>query len=334
LSGGISGDTSGPAISGGEYADPTALNNLEAAIAKAYLVNAEPSTDLSIPDAATELNPTPLASLDPKTVKQAMNSPNANEWRQAMQSEFNALRKKHVFEVIPKPEGRNIVGCRWVLKTKRDKNGAIDKYRARLVAQGFSQVAGEDFEDTFAPVVKFCTTRILLAIAAQHTLIVYHWDVETAYLNADLQDEIFMKVPEGCEISSPSGEPHVLQLRKCLYGLKQSGREWYLELTASLKNFGFESACGADPCLFVHRRQSDQLLDMVLCLYVDDLLIATKDDHLKDELLKFLNRKYSIKDMGILTWYLGMEVSRDEDGSYTIRSPSADTCKNCKRDSV
>jgi histone deacetylase 1/2 len=320
-----------PRLSGGECITPydqdfsggndAQVTNLGTKLARTYIAgNTIPTIKSELPDAAVVNDVIEMTTLDPKTVRQAMISPQAQEWKMAMQEEFNALRKKKVFDVVTKPYDRNIVGCRWILKTKRDKHGEITKYRARLVAQGFSQVEGEDFDDTFAPVVKFCTTRILLSLAAQNNLQVYHWDVETAYLNADLQDEIYMKIPEGCEIA-PSNDrselQYALRLRRCLYGLKQSGREWYLEISSSLQSFGFEKPSESDPCLFVHR-QRDHRIDMVMCLYVDDLLIATKDEHLKLELLTFLNRKYSIKDMGVLTWYLGMEIARDTEGTYTV----------------
>jgi hypothetical protein len=242
-------------------------------------------------------NPPCVPLSEPKTYKQALTSPDKEKWLEAMQKEYSSLIKNKVFELVPRPNDRAIVTCKWAFKVKRKVDGSIERYKARLCARGFTQVLGIDYEETFAPVVKFCTVRCFLTIAFQRKLQVYHLDIETAFLNATLEEEIYMEQPPG--FTQQGG--YVCLLKKCLYGLKQSGRMWHQEFKRTLLEYGFIQA-KSDECLFTAS------VDMFLCLYVDDILIALENDAKLKIFLDHLLKKYVVKNNGLLNWYLGIEI--------------------------
>jgi Reverse transcriptase (RNA-dependent DNA polymerase) len=164
------------------------------------------------------------AHTEPKTLRQATTGDDAPHWESAMSAEYHPLMKHNTWNLVPRPQSRNIVSCKWIYKTKEVEtdSGAIEiKYKARLVAKGYSQVHGVDYEETFAPVVKFTSVRILLAIVALLDLELHQMDVVTAFLNGDLNEEIFMEQPEGFGAEDSS---QVCKLAKSLYGLKQAPR--------------------------------------------------------------------------------------------------------------
>ena len=165
------------------------------------------------------------ASDEPKSIAEAMRRPDAAQWSAAVESELGNLTGKGTWEEAVLPAGRKVIGCKWVLKTKTDADGNVIKYKARLVAQGFSQQPGIDFEETFAPVGRSTSLRILLTLAAAHNLEIHQADVEGAYLNGDLDRDIYMKIPQA--YNQLDSSCNALKLRKTLYGLKQSGREWW-----------------------------------------------------------------------------------------------------------
>ena len=134
---------------------------------------------------------------DPRTFKEAMKSDSAEHWKKAMSKEYSALTEHETWELVDLPEGANLVGCKWVYKTKRKANGEIDRHKARLVAQGYSQEEGVDYNEVFAPVAKYKSIRTVLAIANQLDLEVHQMDVVSAFLNGDLEENIYMKQPEG-----------------------------------------------------------------------------------------------------------------------------------------
>ena len=142
-----------------------------------------------------------------------------------MQSEMKSLSDNEVWELVKLPEGRKAIGCKWIFKTKIDGEGNIERYKARLVAQGFTQKFGVDYDQTFSPVVSFESIRSILAIAAKNGLKLHQMDVKTAFLNGELDEEIFLKQPEGFVVKGY--EDHVCKLKRSIYGLKQSaGEKW------------------------------------------------------------------------------------------------------------
>ena len=158
---------------------------------------------------------------EPRTFEEAMARPEAAEWREAAAEEMRMFVEKELFEEVMRPKNRRVVGCKWIFKEKRGPDGEIQKYKARLVARGFTQIPGVDFTETFAPVTKFTSIRILLALAAIHDYEIHQMDVKSAFLNGVLDEEIYMDSPPG--YPAPNGK--VWRLRKSLYGLKQASRE-------------------------------------------------------------------------------------------------------------
>ena len=173
---------------------------------------------------------------EPKTVQEALNGEQSVQWREAMESEYSSLLKNDTWDLAPPPEGKNIVGSRWILKVKRDEDGGVGRFKARLVVQGFSQVKGVDYDGVFSPVARYTSVRSLLALANAHDLEIHQMDVKTASLNGSLDCEIYMSQPEG--FVDPDRPNHVCKLKKSIYGLKQSARCWNTTLDEYLKSVG------------------------------------------------------------------------------------------------
>lgn len=177
-----------------------------------------------------------LTHTEPATVKQALSHP---QWLEAMKSEFEALMKNNTWSLVPLPANRQAIGCRWVFRIKENPDGSINKYKARLVAKGYHQQLGFDFNETFSPVVKPVTIRVILTLALTYGWTLQQIDVNNAFLNGLLDEEIYMSQPPGFLSSDKS---LVCKLNKALYGLKQAPRAWYERLHAALIHFGFTSS--------------------------------------------------------------------------------------------
>ena len=184
---------------------------------------------------------------EPTTMEEALNSSAKSEWKKALDNEYSSLIEHKTWDLVKAPEGRNIIDSKWVFKVKTNADGTIERHKARLVAKGFTQTAGADFEETFSPVVKYTSIRTLCAIVNELDLELHQMDVSTAFLNGDLQEEIFMKQPEG--YVKQGQENLVCKLNKSLYGLKQASRCWYETFDHFLKESGYKQ-CTADSCLY------------------------------------------------------------------------------------
>jgi len=252
---------------------------------------------------------------DPLTVRQALASTDRARWIEVMQTEVNTLVRKGTWTEATLPHGRKPISTKWVFKQKRDTNGSVVKFKARLVARGFSQVAGVDFEDTFAPVSRLSSLRIILAHAATHDLVLRQVDVEGAYLNGPLEEEIYISPPEGVDLQKQSS--NCLRLNKALYGLKQSGRAWWLELDRALSTIGF-SRCASEWGL--HGRRSD---GSIVLAYVDDLLIATRQSESADKIVAELQRRWAITDLGDPHQMLSLKIVRDRQSRTITLSSQA-----------
>lgn len=161
---------------------------------------------------------------EPITLKEAMVSPNAEEWQEAADLEYESLLENETWDLVDLPKGRKAVGSRWVFKVKHYSDGRVERYKCRLVAKGYSQLYGADYDETFSPVVRFSSIRTLLSFAVQNKLHVHQMDVVTAFLNGHLEEEIYMEQPEG--YIKPGQEHLVCKLKKSIYGLKQSPCCW------------------------------------------------------------------------------------------------------------
>ena len=243
----------------------------------------------------------------PKTYKQALRSPDCDKWKEAMDEEMNSLYENNTFDVVPLPEGKQPIGGRWVFAVKVDPNGN-ERYKARYVAQGFAQVEGSDYTETFAPTARMSTVRMLMQLAAQFDLKVHQMDVKTAYLNAPIDTEIFMNQPQGYEQSHDGKIKMVCRLNKSLYGLKQSGRNWNKLLHNFLKDKGFEQS-PHDACLYIFKTDPDITLVLI---WVDDILMAASTDDniiiIKNNLIK----TFKMKDLGPISCFLGIRFTQEE----------------------
>ena len=248
-----------------------------------------------------------LKTDDPKTVKEAMERNDWQEWKKAMIAEMNSMGKTKTFQKLKRknlPIGRKPIGCKWVFKLKKDENGNVTKYKARIVAKGYSQKFGTDYEHTFAPTVKISAVRILLTIAAKYDLELKHLDISTAYLHGDLEEDIYMEQPEWFEEVDRS---IVYKLMKSLYGLKQAGRQWNKKIHSSLLEAEFVQ-CPQEPCVYMREKNGKKI---VIAIFVDDIIIAASENNDIEEVKNFLSIFYELNDEGELSWYTGIKIVRN-----------------------
>ena len=246
----------------------------------------------------------------PRGYAQAMKSEHASYWREAVAKEIQGLLANDTFQFVltaDVPRNANIMGSHIVFALKRLKDGSIDKFKARCVADGNTQKYGVDFDRVFSTVVKATTIRLLLCIAAARDYNLTSVDVRQAYLQATLKEDLYMRVPPGLPREDNRGRPLTIKLRKSLYGLKQAGREWNTILVAFLLSFGFVQS-KVDVCMFTLVRGA---LIMILLCWVDDLVIADNDSKLRAAFVKALALKFPLDDKGDCDWIIGLRVERD-----------------------
>ena len=224
-----------------------------------------------------------------------------------MDREMKTLEDAGTWETVPRPTGRNIVGSKWVFRIKRKADGSVDKYKARLVARGFTQIYGTDYFETYSPVAKLTSFRAILALAARQDWDINSFDFNGAYLNGELgeNEEIYMKNPP----SYDDDEDTVKHLKKSLYGLKQVGRKWYDTLKHTLADLGFRVSI-ADPGVF-HTRVGEH--PIIIAVHVDDCAITSSSSALLREYKKKIHARHSITDLGPIHWLLGIKITRDRD---------------------
>lgn len=245
-----------------------------------------------------------LTETVPLTYEEAMSSPEAENWKTAMNEEMSALQENETWSLIKLPENKRPIGCKWVYTLKTDIEGRIQKYKARLVAKGFTQREGVDFFETFAPVVRYESIRLLLALAARDDLEIANFDVKTAFLNGDLQEELYMHQPPGYEVEC--NESVVCKLHRSLYGLKQSPRCWNMKFVNFLRKFNF-APTESDSCVFVSKLNQDFVF---LALYVDDGLLLSKSQHEIEKVLSYLKQFFQIT-VEPATQFVGLEIQRN-----------------------
>jgi hypothetical protein len=249
----------------------------------------------------------------PETYRSAMREPDSVHWLKAMEEELESLKRNETWSLVPPPKNRKIVDCRWVLGIKQDVNGKPERYKARLCARGFTQEYGVDYDETFSPVAHFNSIRVFLAVAVWLKMNVQQMDVKTAFLNGQLEEEIYMRQPPGFEVKGK--ETHVCKLQKSLYGLKQSPRQWNITMNEFLNGIGFKN-CTADPCVYL-KKESDKMI--MIALYVDDLIIGSNCSSLMNQTKQNLNERFAMKDLGQLKFCLGIEVRWNKDGTCALR---------------
>lgn len=246
------------------------------------------------------------------TVKEALSGQHSSEWKGAMKKEYKALEDNKTWTLVKRPLDQNVIGCRFVLKYKFNEHGQIVELKARLVAKGWGQIPGQDFGETYAPVARLGSIRLVIALAAEHGLQLFQMDVVMAYINGDLDEQIFMEQPEGFIVKGK--EDHVLLLKKSLYGLKQAGRKWHEKLAEILLEIGLVQS-NYDPSVY-YKRLGDKIL--IVSAYVDDMICASNDDSMTTELKTGLNSRLKMKDLGKVNFCLGIEFNQDEEMKVTI----------------
>lgn len=246
---------------------------------------------------------------DPQTYQEALENPDKENWKKAMDSEINSLKENQTWELTKLPEGVKAIPCKWVYRIKRNPDGSIEKYKARLVIKGFLQRKGINYNQTYSPVARASTIRSLISIAASENMTITQFDVSTAFLYGKLEEDIYMCQPEGYSDLTD----RVCHLKKSLYGLKQAPRCWNKCFGEYLHKAGFLRS-EADPCLFIRRNNSELLL---LVLYVDDGLVASTSNEELEEFLKELKKVFKITTKPA-EYYLGLEIHHQEDNSIKI----------------
>ena len=228
-------------------------------------------------------------------------------WRAAMDTELQALEANSTWTILSLPPGKHAVGCRWVYKIKRKADGSLECYKAHLVAKGCTQQPGIDFIDTFSPVIKLTTVKLLLALAAVHGWFMTQLDVNNTFLQGDLPEEVYMELPPGYH---REGEPlpvnAVCKLSKSLYGLKQASRQWYAKFSNFLLSNGFKQS-STDYSLFIKKHGSSI---MCLLVYVDDIILVGNCSQDIDSFKQVIDKQFKLKDLGDLKYVLGLEVAR------------------------
>ena len=250
------------------------------------------------------------------TFEEAIGCEKKAKWSEAMNSEMESLKKNDVWDLTVLPPGKKAIGCKWVYKVKTNGDGSIERYKARLVARGFDQRFGSDYDETFCPVVRLESLRTLIALSTQRGLELHHVDVQTAF---PLPEEVYMKQPVGYE----EGEKDlVCKLKKSLYGLKQSSRCWNTALDSHLRSMGF-SQLQSDPCIYTTGGENA----FYIGVYVDDMILAGQDDAMMKSVKDKLSSKFDIQDMGKLSYFLGMSVVQNREEKKTWMGQPAYTEK-------
>ena len=254
--------------------------------------------------------------MEPESVQKALNS---KSWRNAMKEEYEALTRNGTWELVPEPADRSVVSGKWCFKAKVDADGNVHRYKARYVARGYTQRPGIDYMETTSPVVSMTSLRTLLSVATMEDMEVKQLDVDSAFLYGELNEEIYLQQPQGFEKFSKDGERLVCRLRKAIYGLKQAGRVWWKLIDSELRRISFESS-NEDSCIY--RRQHDGNL-VLIAIYVDDLIIASRSSQQISNLERTLKGMFSMKPMGDITYVLGMKIGRDRSSRTMYMSQSA-----------
>jgi hypothetical protein len=226
-----------------------------------------------------------------------------------MQEELNNFERNQVWTLVERPN-TNVIGTKWVFYNKQDENGMVTRNKARLVAQGFTQVEGLEFEETYAPVTRLEAIRMLLAFAAHHDFKLYQMDVKSAFLNGPIQELVFVEQPPGFE--DPKFPNHVYKLQKALYRLKQAPRAWYECLKEFLLKQGFEIG-KADPTLFTHKVGND----IFVCqIYVDGIIFGSTNHVYVVEFSRIMTKRFEMSMMGELKFFLRFQIKQVKEGTF------------------
>jgi hypothetical protein len=227
-----------------------------------------------------------------------------------MVEEYDSIVKKNAWGIVPRPIDKSMVGSRWIYKVKQVVDGSVEKYKARFVTQGFSQIEGIDYRETFAPVARYSSIRSILSLLAQMGWRIHQMDVKTAFLNGIIEEEVYIEHPEGFETFDR--ESHVCRLKRALYGLKQAPRAWYTWIDNYFTRLGFTKS-ETDANLYQIMVEGKLL---IIVLYVNDLIL-TGDEQLIRSCKEDLAKEFEMKDLGLLHYFLGLEIWQ-QDGEIFV----------------
>ncbi|MCO5559659.1 hypothetical protein L7F22_013260 [Adiantum nelumboides] len=230
-----------------------------------------------------------------------------------MDDEMDALVKNDTWDLVCLPSGKKAIGSKWVYKVKCKSDGSVERYKARLVAKGYAQTKGLEYDETFSPVAKMTTVRLVIAMASMFGWKLRQMDVNNAFLNGDLEEEVYMIQPEGYQ--HPEFPYYVCRLKKALYGLKQAPRAWCEKITRFLKKIGFKQST-ADHSLFLKHVDGEIV---VIVIYVDDLILTGSHDEQILDVKNSLLREFNMKDLGELRYFLGIEIVDTLSGIWMIQ---------------
>ncbi|GJV16316.1 retrovirus-related pol polyprotein from transposon TNT 1-94 [Tanacetum coccineum] len=255
-----------------------------------------------------------VSTIEPKNIKEAMAD---HSWIESMQDELNQFERLQVWELVPRPEGKNIIALKWLWKNKCDAENIVVRNKTRLVAKGYKQEEGIDFEESFAPVARLEAVRMFIAYAAHKNITIFQMDVKMAFLNGPLKEEVYVSQPEG--FIDPEFPDHVYRLKKALYGLKQAPRAWYDKLSSFLIEHGFTKGI-IDPTLFTRRHGGDILLVQV---YVDDIIFGSTNPDFSKRFANLMKNNFEMSMMGELKFFLGLQVHQSPRGIFISQSQYA-----------
>jgi hypothetical protein len=254
-----------------------------------------------------------VSSIEPFKIEDALCYP---DWMVAMQEELNNFKRNQVWSLVERPK-QNVVGTKWIFRNKQDEHGVVTRNKARLVAKDYSQVEGLDFDETFAPVARLESIRILLAYTTHHDFKLYQMDIKSAFLNGPIKEEVYVEQPLGFE--DEENPNHVYKLHKALYGLKQAIRAWYECLRGFLIENGFRIG-KADSTHFTRKMGKD----LFVCqIYVDDIIFGSTNASFCEEFSKIMTDRFEMSMMGELKYFLGFQIKQLEDGTFISQTKYA-----------
>ena len=227
-----------------------------------------------------------------------------------MDEELDQIEKNNTWELVPRPKDKNVIGTKWVFKNKLNENGEVIRNKARLVCKGYAQQEGIDFEETFAPVARLEAIRMFLALSSFQNFKVFQMDVKSAFLNGDLEEEVYIEQPDGFILGN---DPNlVCKLKKALYGLKQAPRAWYYRLDKYLHQQGFSKG-SVDSNLYI-KIENDKLL--ILVVYVDDIIFGSNEESMSQSFALVMQKEFEMSLLGELTYFLGLQIQKNEGGVF------------------
>ncbi|KAK4399803.1 Retrovirus-related Pol polyprotein from transposon RE2 [Sesamum angolense] len=240
-------------------------------------------------------------------------------WVQAMEEEIKMIEKNNTWELADRPKDKEVIGVKWIYKTKLNADGSIQKHKARLITKGYSQLPGIDYTETFAPVAHLDTIRGLIAIAANRKWKIYQMDVKSAFLNGYIDEEIYVEQPQG--FIAKGSEEKALRLKKALYGLKQAPRAWYSRIDKYFMDRGFRRSL-SEPTLYIKSQGNDTL---IVSLYVDDLIYTGNNEKMIQDFKEDMMKTFEMSDLGLMHFFLGIEINQEKEEIFICQRKYTET---------